>query len=298
MATSTTDGSGRLLVCATPIGNASDITQRVVEALDSASVVYAEDTRVTRRLLQILGIEASVARCDENATERAIPGIVERVSSGETVALVSDAGMPCISDPGQRVVAALRERGLAVEVLPGPSAVTCAVAGSGFIGSSFYFGGFFPRKDGERRRLLESLAPLDSMLVFYESNRRTVSALRAIAEVLPDRRVCMARELTKVHEEYAIDLPAALADSLEAREGELRGEVVLVVEPPAKGGPAGSRSAQSGGASDEELRQAAVELMDQEGMCSSKIAKELQRRFGISREDAYEVARSCKRSAG
>lgn len=301
MGTSTTSSQGRLLVCATPIGNASDITQRVVEALDSASAIYAEDTRVTCKLLQMLGIDATVIRCDENVTERVIPQIVSRVEDGQTVAFVSDAGMPCISDPGQRVVAALRERGLAVEVLPGASAVTTAVAGSGFVGSSFYFGGFFPRKAGERRRLLESLAPLDAMLVFYESNHRTVSALRAIDEVLPNRRVCMARELTKVHEEYAVDLPGTLADSIEARGGELRGEIVLVIEPPSKGGgsvPAADAAAVSTDAPFEEtLAKAAEELSVQEGMGSSKIAKELQRRFGIPREQAYEVARSCKKKA-
>ena len=296
-------GEGLLAVCATPIGNRGDITQRVAEMLESADVVYAEDTRVTRKLLEMLGISAEVRRCDENVTAKVAPRIVEEVAAGLTVALVSDAGMPCISDPGQRVVAAVREAGLTATVLPGASAVATAVAGSGFVCTSFYFGGFFPRKAGERQRLLASLGQLDSLLVFYESNHRTVGTLRAIAELLPGRRVCMARELTKMHEEYLVTMPGEMADALEARPGELRGEVVLVIEQPGAagactGGTSAGAGADAGAAAadrDVAMRAFAATLVGEEGMTASRIAKRIQREFGISRDEAYELARCARR---
>ena len=225
-------GGGRLSVCATPIGNMDDASPRVLAELEAADVVYAEDTRVTRKLFSRHGISTPLERCDEHATARRIPEIVERIGRGELVAFVSDAGMPGVSDPGQRVVAAVREAGLPVTVLPGPSAVVTAVAGSGFPAQAFYFGGFLPRKDGRRRKLLESLAGLDALLVFYESNHRAAGTARVLAEAFPDRRVCMARELTKLYEEYLI-LPAGeLADELEARGDSLKGEIAFVIEAP------------------------------------------------------------------
>ncbi len=301
---------GVLAICATPIGNRLDITHRVVDTLESADIIYAEDTRVTRKLLEMLGISANVQRCDENTTQRMIPKIVDDVASGLQVAFVSDAGMPCISDPGQRVVSAVRQAGLPVTVMPGASAVATAVAGCGFVCSSFYFGGFFPRKAGERKRLLQSLANLDSLLVFYESNHRTISALRAIAEVFPNRCVCMARELTKIHEEYLVGLPGELACDLESRLSELKGEIVLVIEQP-KGRCSEGASAVCSEAThdgelvdpsanpdetnlDEQIRQYASCLIETENISSSKIAKRIQKEFAISREEAYKIACECK----
>ena len=286
--TSITKMPGQLLVCATPIGNTADITSRVLDALEQADVIYAEDTRVTLKLLNKYGINASVVRCDENVTKQKIPEILQRIEAGQSVVLVSDAGTPCISDPGQRIVAAVREKELDVTVLPGPSAVATAVAGSGFVCNNFFFGGFFPRKTGDRTRLLQQLAHLDSLLVFYESNHRTISALRAIAEVFPSRRVCMARELTKMHEEYLVMPAAQMADALEARTGELKGEVVLVIEQPTEDG-----SALNDNDLQNQMLQMAQSLAGQDGMTSSKIAKQLVTTFGVERSAAYEVARSC-----
>ena len=292
MASPTTNGDGagigRLLVCATPIGNLGDITERVVAALDGADVVYAEDTRVTRKLLSHLGVSTPVERCDENVTAERIPQILARLDAGQSVAFVSDAGMPCVSDPGQRVVAAARAAGHEVTVLPGASAVLTAVAGSGFPARSFYFGGFLPRKAGERSRLLGTLAGLDAALVFFESNHRTVTSLRAIAEALPGRRVCMARELTKLHEEYAVAPAAELADQLEARDGELKGEVVLVIEPPVAG------EAPSSEADESSIADRARELAEGEGLPPSRVAKALASEFGISRDEAYRIARESR----
>jgi len=229
--------SGALIVCATPIGNLGDITGRVVEALAAADAILAEDTRVTRRLLAHLDIHTPLERCDENVIRSRCDDLVARIAAGQRLALVSDAGTPAVSDPGAALVAAVRAAGLTVEVLPGASSVLTALVASGFVAPAFYFGGFLPRKGGERSALLRELAALPANLVFFESAARTMASLATIAEALPDRRVCLARELTKLHEEVLIDDAAALLAELEARRiaGQpLKGEVVLVIEAPGK----------------------------------------------------------------
>ena len=293
---------GKLVICGTPIGNMGDMGQRAIETLATADVVYAEDTRVTRKLLTRFGISTPLIRCDELVTLQRIPEIVERIDAGETVVLVSDAGMPCISDPGQRVVAAVRAKGGHVEVVPGPSSVLTALAGSGFQFKSFFFGGFLPRKPGERTRLLESLRDLDSVLVFFDSNHRTQTSIAALGEALPGRRVCMARELTKIHEEYLVGMPDELVAELDAREGELKGEVVLVVESPsqaermalaagtARSGAAGAATS----ATPEEMRAEVARLVNDEGLKPTQAAKQLVARFGIDRDAAYELARAAR----
>ncbi len=223
---------GGLTLVGTPIGNLGDLSPRAREALAAADVVCAEDTRVSEKLLSATGIKARLIRCDENVIARRVPELVARMQAGERVAFVSDAGMPAVADPGARLVDACREAGVPVDVVPGPSALTCAIAQAGFACEAFYFGGFLPRRDGQRDRLLESLAQLPAVLVFYESPRRTVASLDAIARVMPARRVALARELTKVHQEVLRAPAAELAARLEAR-GELKGEVVLVVDEPA-----------------------------------------------------------------
>lgn len=232
------EGAGRLLVCATPIGNLGDVTARVLDALGDAVTICAEDTRVTRKLLSRYGIDTPMERYDEHVAERVTPRLVERIAAGETIALASDAGTPGISDPGERLVAACLEAGLPVEVLPGPSAILAALVASGLPTRAFYFGGFLPRKRGEARRRLASLAGLDATLVFYESPKRTAATLALLAEELPGRRAAMARELTKMHEEVVRDTIEGLAKALAGRES-LKGEVVLVVGPPGSSAPAG-----------------------------------------------------------
>ncbi len=292
-------GSGKLVICGTPIGNMGDMGQRAIETLAEADVVYAEDTRVTRKLLSRFGISTPLVRCDEIVTLQRIPEIVERIDAGETVVLVSDAGMPCISDPGQRVVAAVRAKGGHVEVVPGPSSVLTALAGSGFQFKSFYFGGFLPRKPGERARLLEILRDLDTVLVFFDSNHRTQTSIEALGEALPGRRVCMARELTKIHEEYLVGMPDELVTELDAREGELKGEVVLVVEAPSQAARIARAGATVGAAagstaSPEEMRAEAGRLVNDEGLKPTQAAKQLVARFGIDRDTAYDLAREAR----
>jgi 16S rRNA (cytidine1402-2'-O)-methyltransferase len=227
--------SGILSICATPIGNLGDLTLRVIEALRAADLVLAEDTRVAHGLLSHLGVRTKLERCDENTIRQRSPGIIERIRQGSRVALVSDAGMPGIADPGAHLVAAVREAGLPFEVLPGSSAVPTALVASGFVARSFYFGGFLPRKRAQIMKTLEGLAQLDAALVFFESPRRAAASLAAIAEVFAGREVVLARELTKLHEEVLRAPAPDLARQLAEREGDgnpLKGEVTLVIAPP------------------------------------------------------------------
>lgn len=237
---------GRLVVCATPIGNLGDVTLRVLDALAEADVIAAEDTRVTRKLLARHGVSTPLEPYHAHNLATRTPAIVKRVAGGAVVALVSDAGTPGISDPGARLIDACLEAGLPVEVLPGPSAVVTALVASGLPTHAFYFGGFLPRKAGERARRLRGLAELDATLVFYESPGRTPATARALAEAFPHRRAAMARELTKLHEEVLRGTATELADALDGRA--LKGEVVLLVGPPAAGeGAAGIDDAELAG---------------------------------------------------
>ncbi|MDR1713029.1 MAG: 16S rRNA (cytidine(1402)-2'-O)-methyltransferase [Coriobacteriales bacterium] len=226
-----------LSICATPIGNLGDVTLRVLDTLRRADAILAEDTRVTRKLLAANDIHTSLERCDANVLAQRLPQLLARLEAGEHLAYVSDAGMPGISDPGLLLVAAARQAGLAVEVLPGASAVLTALVAAGLAGtgSAFYFGGFLPRKEAQIRTLLNSLAELDAALVFYESPHRAARTLALIAEVFAEREVALARELTKLHEEV-LRLPAPeLAAQIAAREAAgqpLKGEVALVISPP------------------------------------------------------------------
>ncbi len=221
--------SGVLLVCATPIGNLGDVTLRVLDALRTADVIAAEDTRVTRKLLARYEIRTPLESYHEHNRAVKTPELVDRIERGERIALVSDAGTPGVSDPGEQLVDACLEAGLTVEVLPGASAILTALVASGLPAHAFYFGGFLPRKQGERFRALQKLADLDATLVFYESPGRTPATLASIAEALPGRRAAVARELTKLHEEIVRGEVGELAERYADRE--IRGEVVLLVGP-------------------------------------------------------------------
>ena len=195
---------GRLLLGATPLGQPADASPRLIAALSSADIVAAEDTRRVRTLAKALDVMIGgkiVSFFDHVEAER-VPALVEQISAGATVLVVSDAGMPLISDPGHRLVAACVDAGLAVQCLPGPSAVTTALAVSGLPSEKFCFEGFAPRKQGARRSWLASLAGEQRTAVFFESPRRLSACLHdAVEELGPDRRAAVCRELTKVHEE-------------------------------------------------------------------------------------------------
>lgn len=218
-------GHGRLLVCPTPIGNLEDVTLRVLRVLGEADVLACEDTRRTKILLDRHDIRATALVSFHERNERArVPELIARMGAGETVALVSDAGMPLISDPGFQLVRECHLADIPVEVLPGPSAVPVALAASGLPVAKWCFAGFLPRKRGQRERLLAESA---ETLVAFESPHRLAATLRMLAELDPSRPVAVCRELTKLHEEVARGCAAELAARY--RERAPKGEIVLVV---------------------------------------------------------------------
>ena len=223
--------SGRLVVCPTPIGNLEDVTLRVLSALREADVIACEDTRTTKVLLDRYGVSAERVRYDANVERRVAPKLVERMRSGEVVALVSDAGMPLVSDPGFVLVQACVAAGLAVEVLPGPSAALAALVASALPADSWRFVGFLPRKATEATGVFAS----PETVVAFEAPGRVAASLRTLADIDPDRQVAVCRELTKLHEEVVRGTAADLA----ARYAEAapRGEVVLVIAGAPADGP-------------------------------------------------------------
>jgi 16S rRNA (cytidine1402-2'-O)-methyltransferase len=218
--------SGGLVVCPTPIGNLQDVTLRVLAALRDADVVACEDTRRTRILLDRYGVNARLVSYHEHNERRRASELVDRMRAGEVVALVSDAGMPLVSDPGYVLVRACVAAGLPVEVLPGPSAAVTALVASGLPADEWSFAGFLPRKRGE---LGTALSSASGTLVAFESPRRVPATLALLAELEPEREVAVCRELTKAHEEVVRGTAAELAARF--AEAPPRGEVVLVLGP-------------------------------------------------------------------
>jgi 16S rRNA (cytidine1402-2'-O)-methyltransferase len=273
---------GRLVVCATPIGNLGDVTLRVLDALIDADVIEAEDTRVTRKLLSRYEITTPLEPYHAKNLERRTPEVVARVEAGEVVALVSDAGTPGVSDPGAHLVDACIDAGLTIEVLPGASAILAALVASGLPTHAFYFGGFLPRKAGDRIRALEKVAGLDATLIYYESPRRTAATLASIAEALPGRTGVMARELTKLHEEVARGEVAELAQRVAGRE--LKGEVVLLVGPPPRG------SAEAALATDPKELRMQVDALVSGGASRKDAVRAVSDRTGVPRNAVYDAA--------
>ena len=219
--------SGRLFVVATPIGNLGDLSPRAAEALRSADVVACEDTRRTATLLRHAGSTTKMLPTHEHNEAGRAQELVARAVAGEQIVLVTDAGLPSISDPGQRVVAAFWGAGLEVSVIPGPSAVESALVASGFIAEPYLFVGFFPRKDGDRSVLLDRADTSGGAVVGFESPKRVAALLAALAARNPARMVAICRELTKLHEEVMVGSAASLAERV---TGDLRGEVTIVLD--------------------------------------------------------------------
>jgi 16S rRNA (cytidine1402-2'-O)-methyltransferase len=218
---------GILYVVATPIGNLEDVTLRALRILRSVSVVAAEDTRRTSRLLQHYSISTPTTSLHEHNEHKKTPALIGQLLSGESVALVSDAGTPVISDPGARLVAAAHAAGLRVEPIPGPSAVMAALSASGLAGEAFVFLGFPPARSTQRLKWLNDVAGEQRTLVLYEAPHRIRETLRDMLEALGDRTVAIGRELTKAHEELVI---RPISKHLEAID-EPKGEYTLVVAP-------------------------------------------------------------------
>ena len=225
-----------LYVVATPIGNLGDITHRALDTLRNVSVVAAEDTRMTKSLLAHFGIGAKLIAVHEHNERNAADGIVKLLGEGQSVALVTDAGTPAVSDPGARVVAAVRAAGFAVVPIPGASALVAAISASGEGEHGFLFHGFLPVKEGDRKRALEALKNSPYAIVFYESPHRVVDSVATIAAVMGNtRELVICRELTKKFETIVrLKLDEAVA-WLEADDNNQRGEFVLVLSNPSAG---------------------------------------------------------------
>lgn len=221
-----------LYVVGTPIGNMSDISPRALDTLRAAEAILAEDTRHTRKLLSRYDIHTPLISCHRFNEASRSGAVLDRIRGGAVMALVSDSGMPGVSDPGSHVVAACREAGLPVYVVPGPSAVTSAIALSGFGGSGFVFDGFLPHKSGARRRRLEELLAHTLPVVLFESPYRAMKLMTELNDLAPERDIYVGRELTKRFEESLLGKPA---DILAAFEGKVvKGEWVVVIKPPGK----------------------------------------------------------------
>jgi 16S rRNA (cytidine1402-2'-O)-methyltransferase len=264
--------SRRLFLCATPIGNLEDVTLRVLRVLGEVDLVAAEDTRRTRKLLSHHGIRARLVSYHEG-NERAQTGrLLERLRKGEQIALVTDSGMPTISDPGFRIVRACIEEGIPVEVLPGPSAVVAAIAVSGLPTDRFAFEGFLPKKPAQRRRRLVELAAEERTAVIFEAPSRVPDTLAMMQEILGDRRVAVVRELTKIHEEIVRGSISEVLSQLRGRD--LLGEVVVVVE----GAPGGA---------DLDAAVSEARRLEGEGRSKSRAAAEAAARFGVTKREVY-----------
>ena len=224
--------AGKLQIVSTPIGNLGDLSARAREALASADLVACEDTRRTGLLLSRLGIKRPLLSLHEHNERQRVPGILERLEAGETVALVSDAGTPVVADPGFVLVREATEQGIRVEAIPGPSAILTALVASGLPPLPFSFAGFPPHKGGKRRTFYERWSEEDHTVIFFESPHRIVKSLRDLAEVAgPERPCAVGRELTKQYEEILRGPAQEILETLEARDS-VKGELVIVLGRP------------------------------------------------------------------
>ena len=274
--------AGKLYLVATPIGNLGDVSARALETLRAVGFVACEDTRHSRVLLEHFGLAKDTVSLPAFAEGQRAGRILERVEAGEDCALVTDAGSPGISDPGERLVAEALERGLTVVPVPGPTALVAALSASGLPTGRFHFLGFLPRKGPERRAMLDEVAPLSATLVLYESPRRLAETLGDLQEAWGERRACVARELTKVHEEFVRGGLGELAARYAAEEP--RGEVVLVVE---------GRTGSARWSEEELLR--ALEAGLARGEKLKGLSTELARRAGWPGQEVYRLGLGLKR---
>lgn len=265
----------------TPIGNLEDITFRAVRVLKEAGLIACEDTRQTRKLLDHYGIgKPTVSYHEHNERERS-QELVAKLLNGTTVALVSDAGTPLISDPGYRLVRDALDAGIRVEAIPGPSALLTALAASGLATDRFHFGGFLPAKTGQRLRLLESLKDEQATLIFYEAPHRILDTLTAVEETLGTRPVVVARELTKMHEEFLRGSAAEIRTTLAVRES-VKGEITLLI------------GKSTGTPDDDTPLVEAVEACIAQGLARMDAIKTVAHRRGLSKRDVYRELEKLK----
>jgi 16S rRNA (cytidine1402-2'-O)-methyltransferase len=265
-----------LYLVATPIGNLGDITLRALETLAGADIVAAEDTRVTRVLLDRYGISKRAFSYHEHNSDEAGPRLIAAIAAGKSVAVVSDAGTPLISDPGYRLVRQALEANLKVVPVPGPSSVVTALSAAGLPSDAFYFAGFLPQKEKARRDRLAEITAIPGTLIFFESPNRLPASLGDAAEMLgPERQATVCRELTKAYEEFRRGTLAELAEHYDSNPN-VKGEIVVAVAPPE------AKAAPQGEALDDMLKVLAAQ------MPAAKAAAEAAHRTGLPRKELYQ----------
>lgn len=280
---------GVLYVVATPIGNLEDITYRAVRILREADLIACEDTRQTRKLLDHYGIATPTVSYHEHNEAARAQELVGKLEEGLSVAQVSDAGMPGISDPGYRVIKLAIERGITVVPIPGPSALTAALVGSGLPTDAFEFHGFLPAKSGQRRTMLESFRASGRTIVVYEAPHRIRETLKDIVEILgAERPVVIARELTKVHEEFIRGTAAQVLSQLQAREP--KGEITLLIGPGEFQGEAAASKADAAARF--------KEIMRDQGLDEKTALKVLAKERGLSKSEVYRELQRSKTRKG
>lgn len=278
MAASRPSTAGTLYIVSTPIGNLRDITLRALDVLRETRVIAAEDTRNTQKLLAAFDLHAKLFSFHANSPERRIETLLARLYQGEDIAYLTDAGSPAVSDPGMELVAAAVDRDITVTVLPGPSAVTTALALSGLQTADFRFLGFPPRSRSKRENLIREASASGCALVLFESPRRVRDLLESLQTVLPHRKLAACRELTKVHEEV---LRGAPADILRALDTEPRGEFTLVIE---MGTPASPEDELDKAQVIEEARR-----LRNQGLSTREAARKLSQSTALSKKDVYRL---------
>jgi 16S rRNA (cytidine1402-2'-O)-methyltransferase len=270
---------GKLLIVGTPIGNLSDFPPRAVDALNSADVILCEDTRHTRKLLTHFGIDKPAERFDEHTEDAKSEAYIDRIEHGQTIAIVSDAGMPIVSDPGFRIVRIARERGIIVEPIPGPFAGVVALVASGIAPLPFTFLGFTPHREGERRDFYRNLADLGHTAIVYESPERLIDSLHDALHVLGgETEVTVAREMTKMHEEFVSGTIAEVLEQFQSREA-IYGEVTIVF--------AAAKREQEAVAP--ETVRAEFERLRAGGMRRNDAVKVIAEKFGMRKNDVYKL---------
>jgi 16S rRNA (cytidine1402-2'-O)-methyltransferase len=279
--------SGTLYVVATPIGNLEDITLRALRVLREVDVIAAEDTRRTARLLSHHGISSATVSFHEHNTRTRVPQLVSRLDAGESVAIVTDAGTPGVSDPGLELVQAAIDRGIKVEPIPGSSAPLAALAGSGFRMVPFTMFGFAPNRAKDRIRWLEEIAKTPHAFSFFETPHRIEAALRDASICFGDRPIVVARELTKLHQEFI----RGTARQLSERISSPRGEFTVVAGPEAKE-PATNRMPFT----DDEIADEFCQIAKTGGRSRRQIVSDLARRYGRSAKDVYSAIERAKKS--
>jgi 16S rRNA (cytidine1402-2'-O)-methyltransferase len=272
--------AGTLYIVATPIGNLDDASTRMINTLKAVDVIAAEDTRRTAILLNRFGVKGRVESFHEHNERSRTPELVEKLKSGQSVALVTDAGTPAISDPGYRLVRAAGEAGIKVAAVPGPSALAAALSVSGLPTDAFSFKGFLPPTSAKRKKALMELGNADDTVVVFESPNRIIDALEDIRSVLGETHVAIAREMTKVHEEVLRGTAGEVLEALKKR-AEIKGEITLLFRTHCKKADMKDFSG--------EIKR----LMD-EGFSASETAKLAAKEFGVSKSEAYKEALKFK----